>query len=297
MNFPCRITLELTNFCNLHCVFCPRRYMEKETGFMDVGLARDLMAQMQAHAPVAVVPFFRGESLTHPHWDQLLASLHEFGLGPIQLATNASLLTEERAHRLLEIGLDTLSFSMDTTNPETYRRLRGSDYATSLGNVLRFLELREGAGREKCPTVQVSAVKSAGNANEIEAFVDFWQPRVDRLRIYPEHSSDGHLGSLPGGAASVERTPCHKISEEMAIYWNGDVALCNHDWTRRLNGPSLGSVRTASIEDVWTGAPYEQVREAHASGCLAGLVPCEHCRHWGGTPVGETILGAAARKV
>ena len=47
--FSRRITLELTNHCNLSCVFCPRRFMEKETGFMDVGLVRERMGQMREH--------------------------------------------------------------------------------------------------------------------------------------------------------------------------------------------------------------------------------------------------------
>ena len=303
--FPRRITLEFTNHCNLRCVFCPRRFMEKETGFLDVGLARELMAQMRdnrAGTPVTVVPFFRGESLTHPHWDTLLAELHAFGLGPIQMATNASLLTEARAHRLLDIGVDTLSFSMDTLNPETYRHLRGTDYAESLGNVLRFLELRNTQsgnldgqhGRGGCGTVQVSAVRTAENAHEMDAFVAYWQTKVDRIRIYPEHSADGKLGSLETvqtTGMAERRTACPKVMEDMVIYWNGDVALCNHDWTRRLTGPHLGSVRTQSIEQVWTGPAYATVREAHAMGSLTGVSPCEHCGHWRGTPVGDIYTG------
>lgn len=289
--FPRRITLELTNFCNLHCVFCPRRFMEKETGFLDVALARELMTQMRAHAPVAVVPFFRGESLTHPQWDMLLSGLHEFALGPIQMATNGSLLTEARARRILEIGVDMLSFSMDTLNPDTYQRLRGSDYAQSLGNVLRFLELRAAhTGAGGCATVQVSAVKTTENMHEMGEFVEFWRGKADRIRIYPEHSANGKPGSLPGlSDANSPRTPCRKVFEEMVIYWNGDVALCNHDWTRRVTGPHIGSVRTEAIATVWMSPAYHAVRAAHDTGRLEGIPPCEHCQHWRNTPIGEVV--------
>ena len=291
LSFPRRITLEFTNHCNLRCVFCPRRFMEKETGFMDVSLARELMAQMREYAPVTVVPFFRGESLTHPQWDTLLAAMHEFGLGPIQMATNASLLTEARARRLLEIGIDTLSFSMDTLNPDTYRRLRGCDYAESLGNVLRFLELRAAhGGAVGCTNVQVSAVKTAENAHEMEDFISFWRSKVDRIRIYPEHSADGNPGSLPGAAdTACPRTPCKKVMEDMVIYWNGDVALCNHDWTRRVTGPHIGSVKDTSIANVWRSPAYEAIRTAHSQGQLAGILPCEHCQHWREAPTGVTV--------
>ena len=291
MDFPKRITLEFTNHCNLRCVFCPRRFMEKETGFLDVTLARNLMAEMRNHAPVTVVPFFRGESLTHPKWDVLLASLHEFGLGPIQMATNASLLTEERALRLLEIGVDTLSFSLDTLNPELYRRLRGCDYAVSLANVLRFLDLRAAhKGPGGCGTVQVSAVQTADNAHEMDSFIAYWREKADRVRIYPQHSADGNPGSLAGYTPSDElRTVCPKVNQDMVIYWNGDVALCNHDWTRRVTGQHIGSVCKASIQEIWLSPPYRAIREAHSTGRLEGISPCEHCQYWRATPVGAVV--------
>lgn len=266
--------------------------MEKETGFMDLARARKLMAEMAAmaktHGRCTVVPFFRGESLTHPQWDKFLEAMHEFDLGPIQMATNASLLTEDRARRLLEIGVDTLSFSMDTTDPETYKILRGSDYKKSLGNVLRFLEMRR-ENPEGCKTVQVSAVETAKNRHQLEDFIAFWRPRVDRIRIYPEHSADGNPGSLPGCKATASRTPCHKVIEDMVIYWNGDVALCNHDWTRRVTGQHIGNVMEQGIDAVWNSDAYRKIREAHECGNVAGIAPCENCAHWGTGPVGRVV--------
>ena len=294
MNFPKRITLELTNHCNFNCVFCPRRFMEKATGFMDVDLACKIMKEIQQwsqrYEPIAVVPFFRGESLTHPQWDVLLAALHKFGLGPVQLATNASLLTEDRAHRLLEIGVDTLSFSMDTLDPETYRSLRGSDYKTSLDNVLRFLEMRaEHSGTGGCRVVQVSAVQTEKNLTEMDAFINFWRDKADRVRIYPEHSADGNPGSLPEKNANGPRKPCHKVTEDMVIYWNGEVALCNHDWTRIVTGQHIGSVRDAEIAKVWQSPAYEAIRHAHKTGNLTGMAPCEYCAHWRDQPMGLVV--------
>ena len=294
MDFPKRITLELTNHCNFNCVFCPRRFMEKETGFMDVALAYKIMKEIQRRSqlqePVAIVPFFRGESLTHPQWDVLLSALHRFGIGPVQLATNASLLTEDRALRLLEIGVDTLSFSMDTLDPQTYRSLRGSNYKTSLGNVLRFLKMRaKHSGSGGCRVVQVSAVQTEKNRTEMDDFINFWRDKADRIRIYPEHSTDGNPGSLPEKSANEPRKPCHKVMEDMVIYWNGEVALCNHDWTRIVTGQHIGSVRDAEIAEVWQSPAYEAIRHAHQTGSLAGIAPCEHCAHWRDQPVGLVV--------
>ena len=279
--------MELTNHCNLNCVFCPRKYMEKERGYLSLALAKILLDEIAGHAPVSLVPFFRGESLLHPEWDAILAYAKERRTGPVQMATNASLLTSERAERLLDIGIDFLSFSMDTVDPLLYRKLRGADYEKSLGNIMYFL--KERAKRNAPVDVQVSAVETADNKEEMENFVAFWKPKVDRVRIYIEHSSDGAPGSLAHAPfPRSERKPCHKVFEDMVIYWNGDAALCNHDWTRLVSGRRIGNVCESGIGAVWNSPEYRRIREAHNSACLDGVSPCEGCDHWatGYTPAG-----------
>ncbi len=288
--FPKRITLELTNKCNLRCRFCPRKYMEKERGDIDVGLAKDILVEAAQHAPVAIVPFFRGESFLHPYWDTLLSMAKELNVGPIQMATNASLLTEERGRRLLEIGVDFLSFSMDTLDPERYHFLRGADYDESLGNILRFLEMREDMSKDL--RVQVSAVETRDNATEMDDFVEFWRSKVDRIRIYTEHSSNGAPGSLETPPVPrSERSACHKVTEDMVIYWNGDVALCNHDWTRRATGQFIANVKDIGVAAAWNSLEYQRIRHLHNNGNLSGIAPCEHCDHWSTSYIGAGFLG------
>ncbi len=279
MPFPTRVTLELTNVCNLRCVFCPRRFMEKERGHMDTPLALRLLDEMGEHLPVTLVPFFRGETLLHPDWDSILGHAKRRGIGPIQLASNAVLLTEERARRLIDLNIDFLSFSMDTLDPERYKNLRGADYEESLDNVLRFLSLR---ARSRCSTqVQVSAVETAAGSAEMENFVAFWRPKADRVRIYREHSAGGTPGSLANPPLPrSERKACHKVSEDMVIYWNGDAALCNHDWTRRVTGQFIANVSEGGIAAAWQSEAYRHIRKAHETGRLAGIAPCEGCDFW-----------------
>ena len=55
--FPKRITLELTNRCNISCSFCPRHNMGGFLGSMDTALALHLLDEMADHLPVTLVPF------------------------------------------------------------------------------------------------------------------------------------------------------------------------------------------------------------------------------------------------
>jgi radical SAM protein with 4Fe4S-binding SPASM domain len=200
------------------------------------------------------------------------------GLGPVQLATNGSLLSAELAQGLLAVGLDFISFSLDTVDPAEYSLIRvGGDLAKVMQNLERFMEMRDKGG---FPTeIQVSATRTDLNAASIERFKDYWTPRADRTRIYYEHSKDGHTGSLdcPETAEPMERQACPKVFQDMVILYDGAVAACNHDWFREQ---PLGNVSEEDIARVWHSAAYRALRQEHLH--PEGMVnqTCLHCDHW-----------------
>ena len=44
-DFPERITVELTNRCNLECTFCPRHLVEMKLGNMEMSLFKKIVDQ------------------------------------------------------------------------------------------------------------------------------------------------------------------------------------------------------------------------------------------------------------
>jgi MoaA/NifB/PqqE/SkfB family radical SAM enzyme len=278
--FPGRITLELTNHCNLNCTFCPRKLMEKHQGYMDTGLAKRLIDEMAEYLPVSLVPFFRGESLLHPDWAEILEYAKSRGVGPIQLTSNGMRLGQEASRKILDLEIDFISFSLDTVDPEIYEQTRrGSQYEKVVQNILQFVELKQ-QKEGGLPQVQVSSVATELHRPGMEDFVAFWRPLVDRVRVYIEHSQDGHPGSIAEFLPPFpRRLPCWKPYTDMIVYWDGQVALCNHDWTRNT-AQALGNVAQQSIAKVWNSPAYENVREVHRLGDVSSLPPCDHCDHW-----------------
>ncbi|MDH4182699.1 MAG: radical SAM protein [Nitrospinota bacterium] len=289
LDFPNRITLELTNACNLSCGFCPRHLMEKNLGYMDEELFIKAIDEMAENLPVALVPFFRGEPLLHPKFLRLIKYAKERGVGPIQLTTNGMLLDEEKAAGLVDSGVDFVSFSLDTVDAEEYEKNRpGANYERVTANVERFIKMRNAAGRG-APQVQVSSVATEIFRKSKAEFVEKWIGKADRVRIYAEHSKDGRFGSLELGASGSlqERLPCKKVMTDMVIYWDGDVALCNHDWDRQL---PVGNIQFDSIRRIWHGARYQQIREEHTSGKVQDAT-CSGCDHWKMYYIPEGFVG------
>lgn len=278
--FPKRVTLELTNRCNLNCIFCPRKHMADNLGYMSMELAQKLIDEMAENLPVTLVPFFRGESLLHPQWYDIISYARQKGLAPIQFTSNGTRLDKNAAEKILDLQIDFISFSLDTTDPALYEDTRrGANYQKVIANILQFLELKK-EKKVTLPQVQVSSVETGLHKPGMDDFVQYWRSKVDRVRVYVEHSSSGHPGTIDLPMPDFpKRLPCHKPFEDMVILWDGSVALCNHDWTREKN-QSLGNVYGESIVNVWNSKRYMDIRNLHENGVLDNEPLCAHCDHW-----------------
>lgn len=280
-DFPERITVELTNRCNLECTFCPRHLVDMKLGNMEWGLFAKIVDEAAEHLPMIMPIFFRGESLTHPDIYKMIKYAKGKGVGPIQLASNGFLLNGEAGDKLIEAGVDFISFSLDTIDAEVYKKTRiHSDLNIAMNNVVAFGKKCEQLKEKgvQVPEIQVSSVDVDEYRESQQRFIDFWRQYADRVRIYIEHSSDGHLGSIKTlHNESEQRRPCGKVYNDMIIYWDGTVGICNHDWDNRL---SLGNVKENSIKEIWFSDKYMQIRKMHEAGEFVDDIVCKNCDHW-----------------
>ena len=285
LDFPNRITIELTNRCNVSCSFCPRQSVNMELGDMDWNLYKKIIDEASQHLPVAVVIFFRGESLLHPQFIQCIEYAKARGIGPIQFASNALALSKEKADLLLKSGIDFISFSLDTLDKDIYARSRlTGDLEKSMENVIYLCERSKvlKASGVGVPKIQVSAVDLEEYRRGQEDFVKFWKKYVDVVRIYFEHDDSGHIVSKEireyvRKCVGEERKPCRKVFTDFLIYWNGETALCNYDWNGYIK---KYNVMNHSITEIWNSSEYEEIREMHREGRFNDEIMCKGCNHW-----------------
>jgi radical SAM protein with 4Fe4S-binding SPASM domain len=258
---------------------------------MDEALYYKIIDEAARHLPVCAVLFFRGESLLHERLIPFIRYAKDKGVGPLQLASNGMALQGALRDGLLSSGLDFISFSLDTNDKTLYEACRQyGDFDRAHNNVLGFLEQcakRRAAGLA-APETQVSAVDLAVYRLGLQTFIKFWRQYADTVRVYVEHSSDGNMGSIAGGKAFKKRLPCKKPDTDMVIYWDGTAALCNHDWDTRAG---IGNVRDDTMETLWSGKRYQEIRRMHESGDIEEKLACAHCDHWKMYYTEEGFLG------
>ena len=275
-NFPKRVTVELTNKCNLSCKMCPRKFLKNEIGFMEFYLFKKIIDEVSLiNINTPLVPFFRGESLLHPNFLNMIKYAKDKGIKPIQLATNATLLSSNISEELIKMKLDFISFSLHLKNEKE----------DVIDNIKNFIKIKKDM-KSKLPETQVSIVKTQKLKKYIPSFVKKWLNIVDRVRVYEEHSKDGLFGSLSKKYIK-ERKPCLKVLTDIVIYWNGNVGLCNHDWERV---DFIGNVSKQSIADIWNSEKYHKIRKQVWENDISDLI-CSHCDHWQVYYVPQNIIG------
>jgi radical SAM protein with 4Fe4S-binding SPASM domain len=264
--FPRRIEIELSSVCNLKCVYCPRRYLGKLNGFIELTLFKRLIDEIAFFPETILVLHRRGESLLHPDFIEICNYI-KGKFKQVQLATNATLLDQDKSLAIIE-AINFISFSIDI--PEVFNKTRiPAQYDKVVKNIEDFLRLNR--GRVK---TQVSMVKTPATPDEnSELFKKIWLGKIDRVRIYEEHSRDGRFGSL-----SVERgrrRTCMMPFYEILIYCSGKTGRCNHDW----NGTPIGDVKLNTIKEIWNDELYHRLRRQQITLMIEDEV-CRNCDSW-----------------
>ena len=264
--FPQRLEIELVSDCNLRCIYCPRHHVNELIGYMNIDLYKNIIDQAEAHPETILVLHRRGESMLHPNFNYMLNYVAG-KFSEVQMATNGTLLNSNNFESIVN-GLNFLSFSLDS--PENFNKTRiPAKYSSVEKKILNFLEFNKGKVR-----TQVSMVKTANTLDEdCYEFERIWKEKVDRVRIYDEHSNDGNFGSLENPRNI--RKPCVMPSYEMLVYDNGIVARCNHDW----DTDGMGDATKNTLEEIWHSEKYQDLRRQHEELKITDKV-CSKCDSW-----------------
>ena len=137
-----QVYIEPTNICNLDCRICMRNVWDEPPGRMAAGTFAHIMQGILKSDPTPDV-FFGGygEPLAHPEILEMVAAAKRSG-ATVELITNAILLSEPVARRLIELGLDRLWVSIDGATPASYADVRlGDALPQVIDNLARMRDL------------------------------------------------------------------------------------------------------------------------------------------------------------
>jgi len=164
-----KVYVEPTTCCNLDCRTCIRNVWNEELSSMNEATYVRILDNLKTIEPRPRV-FFGGlgEPLFHKKIVDWIEQAKTIG-ATVELITNGTLLTEEKARALIASGLDNLWISIDGATPEGYADVRlGAQLPHVIENVKRLRRLRQGGHFAK-PEIDVAFVAMKRNIHELPA--------------------------------------------------------------------------------------------------------------------------------
>lgn len=298
---PLVVAWDLNYACDCSCAFCGQDALQKTRKALAVDDAVNV-AEKIGRARVGIVNLSGGEPLIAPAFFPVATRLRRFGVR-VQLSTNGSRLAE-KIDELAQVGLDTITVSLDSLNAERHDAWRGRTGLTEA--VEAGLSAVRTDPRFRRTTLRLRYLVTSENVEEIVDFAEKWRGRVDAVGFQPVfvmgpgdiHHFDGSAYVMRSGLREAVReqmtTLMRRYPEYDDGYHRGMESFLFEPTSPPGKGRCLipvvgmkvtadgrvvscvdasviaGDLKTQSVEEIWRGPVFENYRRLS----LARKLPC-----------------------
>jgi len=273
--FPSQVALEVTNHCNLACTICPHGRMTRAKGLMSLASFKAYVDKVASHAEFVYL-YGIGESLIHPELPEMINYARRAGIYTY-LSTNVMLMDEQWSRRLLESGLQSITFAFDGYTKEQYERIRVKGcFETVIENIKTFLRLKRQLGSRMHTVIQI--ILTGPDDGSSGGFSNLFSPQelagVNQIRIKPFYDSfpDRGGGDARGQARHSRR--CFFPWNFMFVYQDGRVGLCCVDYDGEI---ILGDLNSQGSREIWNSPQVLGIRRACHGRQWEALPLCRAC--------------------
>ena len=266
-SYPPIVYIETTNACNLRCEHCARYMTKRGYSYLSRERFEHILSEIEGFAKVVYL-FKQGESLLNKDTPYFIKRLREKNIYVI-MNTNATLLNDQMARKLIHSGISLIEFSIDSWKVDAYEKIRlGAKFKDVAQNVLRFLKLKEDL--EPGIMTRVRMVEQDMNREELPRTVELLrQFPFDDIRINKLLNFFGRMKGEVEGEDTIrtKKDVCSYPWKVISITAEGALT-CILDC---YNIYPYGNIFEKPIKEIWNDAPMVKVREAFLSGSLERL--------------------------
>jgi radical SAM protein with 4Fe4S-binding SPASM domain len=278
--FPEMVVVGMSFVCNARCIHCPNAAtnfeatLQGKDRLMSWAVLKEIAKQCAGRPTLLRMSSF-GEILMHPHAIEMMCHVLDAKTDKnVALTTNGSLLTGDKAQRLMEQGMRSIEYSVDAGSKEVYEKIRvGLKWDKTVRNIEECVSIRDKNGYDT--KVMVSVIEQPENEGTMDDILSFWEKRVDKVLIRKMLSFKGIVERGKKYEEYMKKnTPCPFLWERVVIDPVGDVRGCVSDVYGEF---CIGNVMKANLEDIWHSELMEEYRDKHLSGRMRECPLCKDC--------------------
>ena len=268
------LLIEVTNYCNNKCLFCANRKMTRKRGFIEDETVEKALKECYKLGTREVGFYATGEPLMNKKLENYILLAKEIGYEYVYLTTNGILANKERINNIFKSGLDSLKFSINAIEEDTYKLIHGTDnFKLVLNNLRSAYNLKN----EKYNNVKVSVsyIMTKYSLKEKSEIENFFKDISDEVIIDMAKNQGGliqEIDYLVDNSQNI-KLPCFYVFHSVNITYEGYITACCMDFQNYL---AYANIKKISIEEAWKNEIITKLRKNHLLGNVDGTI-CENC--------------------
>ena len=281
------ISIEATNVCNFRCSFCPqsgaRHHDIVPRSYLGVHQADRIMRKLRAEGISTKTLHWTldGEPFMHKKFSELCEIAIENGFTNMFFSTNGSLLTKEAIDELPKAGGARYTFAIDyCADPHYFETVRGTpgSWKRIFDNI--HASLKDARHKKIFYTItDISTYElrdKKGSDERFRALRSLFDTSNGRISFRRKtfHNATGLVGEFVKGSSGAHYHLCPYPWTSFHIASNGDVVACGRDLRRQT---ILGNILRQSLQEIWHGDPYRQLRMNLAQRTPWKSIVCNGC--------------------
>ncbi len=303
---PVLYNIETTNACNMRCEMCPRTtMMTRPIVNLDMETYKRIIDQIEpfpeqkwqewenfAQQYYGISPDDMSENHFFLYIIPKVLVLHGYG-DPLldkdmpervrllskkniisYFSCNPANINIEKMVEMLENGLGYVKYSIESVDDLRHKQVRGSasDFTHSYDKILYLLDIKK---KFHYKTTIVITMLNLGKPWQEEEFQKLKEAFRDLdVYLYLKSQDQQWYSDNKLATKSIHWSEfCQFPWSSMSIKSNGEAAMCVEDFNNEI---ILGDAKKESLEDIWNGEKYRQLRLDHFN--LTGGIKCtEQC--------------------
>lgn len=304
---PVVYNIETTNRCNMRCKMCPRTtMMTRSMKDIDFDTFAKIAEQLSPHSrslwnkwkdycdkkygikeddEPSENHFFLyviskviqlhgyGDPLLDKNMDKFVRILTDKGLYTY-FSCNPVNINLERTYKMLDAGLSYIKYSIESTNDEEHKKIRGGgNFSKSYEDILKVLDYKH---KNNLNTVIVITMLNLNRQNQYEEFQKLMDA-FNGLDVYVYLKSEDcqwYRKDYHPTKSIHWQEFCKHPWMTMTIKSNGEATMCMEDFNNEI---VFGNAKNETLYDIWHGEKYKEFRKQHISKTPSNIKCFDEC--------------------
>lgn len=276
--FPKCINIEISDICNYDCVFCASSKFIEKNGLIDDELAVRLINEAYENGTREICFHINGEPLTNPRMEKYVELAKKLGYTYIFMTTNGALANLDRMKRLVEAGIDSIRFSINSL-ADKYKLIHGGgSYELVIKNLNDLVDFVK--ENNKKVIVGISVVETKYTSEDCKKIRKKFRKLVDDITVFKVNDDAGQcelnrklMNENSEGLSSVKEIPCPIPFNSCYITRNGYLTICCGD---KRNYMAVADLNKTSLVEAWNNDLATEFRKRMIEGKINASL-CYNC--------------------